>query len=86
MEVAFGGRGGAALGSFRSSEPSEVARDVCKTHLLTCFYAHKVRLLQLVSGDGVRAILVDVLENKSPLVYVARLRRNDRVLRRLSRD
>lgn len=52
----------------------------------TSFHRDEVSLLQLVSGNRVRAILRDVLEDEPALVDVTRLGRDNRVLRRLARD
>ena len=71
MDVAFGGRGGTVLGSDKESKRDEQSLQPTKKH--TGFDGDQVGLLQLLSSNGVRAVLVDVLEDESPLVDMARL-------------
>ena len=39
----------------------------------TSFYGQEISLFQLFAGEGIRAIVVDVLENETAFVDVARL-------------
>ena len=63
---------------------SQCTEEGTRTGTRTGFYCEEVGLVELFAGEGVCAVVVDVLEDETALVDVARLCGHDGVLRGLA--